>query len=668
VATEKTASFGIKVDADSNAKEASADLETLKRSISENQEAVKQYGSAMRSLRGDSDEVKDAKKKLKGEIDALRDAISRETLAIGKQGTTYDALVAKEKRAREEAKRLAEEQKRLAEQAKGVRNAIAAAGGPVQELSGKLDTLRGILGETGGGLALTTLAGAGLVATLAAVTAATVAGAVAFGRWVLEGANVARTMGLVREAATGSAASSTAFGHQIDELARKVSVPRAELQDLSVELSRATIGTRISGQGIVDTFNAVAQASDAMGKTAGAKIQDIITRGKQFGMMSLGRFELQGTGLQFEDVAKQLSKNLKIGIDEARQQLVLGRVQIDAGAKAVRDAVEARFAGINLRKMLDLNVLAQKFQERLANLTSGVNLEPLLAAISRISSLFDETTVTGAALKTIVTTIGNEFVGGLAGGADMAKYAIQSIVITSQDLLILYLRNRNTIRDFFKNSLPDAQSSIDTIKGSLAILTVAMAALVVPSAAVAASFVAFAKSLGEVITAVQKLATGPAEERGQRIGQALGGGVKAGLMLAMPSVAASAISMVDSIKASFTGPKGIDAHSPSKLFEREARKVPEGVASGIERGASDVQQAAQAMAPQPARGAAPGIARGGASEGAVTIQVTAVFPNAKSGADVADALAGPSFLAQLRHEIKRANLSRGIPTQTPGPT
>src|ERR1700733_9518114 len=132
--TEKTANFGIKVGVDSNAKAVASDLEALKRHIADNQEAVKQYGSAMRSLRGDSDEVKSAKKMLKGEIEALRDAISRETLAIGKQGTTYDALIAKEKKAREEAKRLAEEQKKLAEQQKAMRNGITAAGGPVQEL------------------------------------------------------------------------------------------------------------------------------------------------------------------------------------------------------------------------------------------------------------------------------------------------------------------------------------------------------------------------------------------------------------------------------------------------------------------------------------------------------------------------------------------------------
>lgn len=659
--SDKTANFGVKVGVDSNAKAVASDLETLKRSIAENQDAVKQYGASMRSLRGDSDEVKNAKKLLKGEIEALRDAISRQTLAIGKQGTTYEAMVAKEKKATEAAKKLAEQQK-------GMKNAISAAGGPVQELGGKLETLKGILGEAGGGMALATFAGAALVAVLAAIAAGAVAGAVAFGRWVLEGANAARTMNLVREAATGSAANATAFGHQLDELARKVSTPRTELQSLAVELSRATIGTRISGQGIVDTFNAVAQAADAMGSSAGAKIQDVITRGKQFGRLSLGRFELQGTGLQFEDVAKQLAKNLKIGVDEARQQLVLGRVQIDAGAKAIRDAVEARFAGINLRKMLDLNVMAQKFQERLANLTSGVNLEPLLGAISRIASLFDETTVTGAALKTIVTTLGNEMVGGLASGADTAKYAIQSIVITTQDLLILYLRNRNTIRDFFNSSLPNAQDSIDTIKGSLAILTVAMAALAIPAGAVAVSFLAIAKSLGETLTAIQKLTTGPAEERGQNIGKALGGGVKVGLSLMAPEIAGSVFAMVDGIKTAFNGPKGIDAHSPSKLFEREARRVPEGAARGIQGGQSDVQRAAQEMAPRPARGGAGGgIARAGASEGSVSVQVTAVFPNARSGAEVASALASPSFLAQLRHEIRQANIARGIPTQTPVP-
>ena len=109
--------------------------------------------------------------------------------------------------------------------------------------------------------AMTTIAVAAVFAFGAAVAAASVS----LVRWIVEEAGALRMMQITREAITGTAVDATHLGHQLDWLASRVSTPKEELAKLTNEITRTLSGTRVGGQGIVDTFNAVAEASDAMG-------------------------------------------------------------------------------------------------------------------------------------------------------------------------------------------------------------------------------------------------------------------------------------------------------------------------------------------------------------------------------------------------------------------
>ena len=76
---EKTASFVIPIDAQSNAREAATGLEALRAELARSIEAVKGLSSASKALRGSSDEVKAARVSLKGQIEAEREAICATT-------------------------------------------------------------------------------------------------------------------------------------------------------------------------------------------------------------------------------------------------------------------------------------------------------------------------------------------------------------------------------------------------------------------------------------------------------------------------------------------------------------------------------------------------------------------------------------------------------------
>lgn len=654
---DKTASFAVKVDAQSNAKQGAAELQDFRKQVEGSQDAVKAYSSAMKSLRGASDEVKAAKESLKAKIEAEQQAISRANLAILKQGTTYDKLAKSHRAALADAKK---ETGSL----DATKKAISQIGGPVSELAGKVEGLKTVLGGATSGLGAMAVAGGVAAAAVALLSAGVIAGVAAFGRFVIEGANAARTMNLMREAAGGSAANATALGHQIDELATKVATPKAELNELSLSMTRAFLGSRVSGAALVDTFNAVAQESEVMGKAAGSQIQGIIDRAKTWGRMSVGLFELQGTGISFEDVAGKLAKQLHIGLEAARFQLRAGWTDVNQGAKAIRSAIEEKFASINLRKMLDVDVVKAKFKESLAGLTAGVNLEPLLVAFKSVTDLFSTTTMTGAALKDIVTDLGNALVGKAAGGASLATMAIKQIVIWAYKADIAFLQAKAGVKNFaapFAN-LITSRDLMFALKGAVAGVAIGLGA-----AAVAVGvFVAAFKGVEAVFDAFEGFDKW-SSDLGERfrasmksLGKAILEGLTSGLRSAWDALKGAVAGVAESVKSTFKNLLGI--HSPSKVFEEYGQQTAAGYAGGVESGRSSTQRAIESMAPiAPVVGAGGGGGFGGGIS--VPLHLEFHFGGVHSPEEAEQRLRQPDVLAGLTKAIEDALKSAGIPTQ-----
>ena len=363
-ANQATLSINLEDHVSESAESMADSVEALRDRIAGSEDAIKEMGGALRRLRGTSDEVKTAKGELVAKLQAEKDKISAANLALLKQGTTYDKLSAQTRKLtkdREDLKKKTDKdaESKAKDRADAMSAAIRTAGGPVASLKEKLETLRAVTGDSSGAMGLATLAAAGLAAAVIAVAAAAAAGVLALGKLIIAGANAARTANLMREAAAGSASNATALGTQVDALADKIPTARGALNDLAISLAKSGV----QGQTLVDTFNAVGQASAALGEDAGAKLRELVERGRLTQRLQVNPLELQGTGVQFEDIAKALAKNLKVGVNDARAALFEGRVKLADGAKALRDAVEQKFAGINLRRMLDLNVIAEKFQE-----------------------------------------------------------------------------------------------------------------------------------------------------------------------------------------------------------------------------------------------------------------------------------------------------------------
>jgi len=589
-ATGETAKFSVKLDdqVSGSANAAADSLDSLRRRVAEGTDRLKDMAGSLRRLRGSTEEVKAAKDELKAKLNAERDAISAAQLAILKAGSSYEQLTA-------QSKKLAQEQEKLAKEQRGATAGLKSATSSAASLKGEVGELNAKAGETPGYMSLAA-AGVAALATAAIALVTTLAGAaVAFGKFVLASANAARTASLFREAATGSASNAYALGTQIDALAKKVPTAKSALNDLAISLAKSGI----QGQTLVDTFNAVGQASAAMGDDAGAKLRELIERGKLTQRFAVNPLELQGTGLQVDDLAKNLAASMRVGVGEARRALLEGRVKLADGAKALREVVESKFGDLNLRRMLDLNVLSEKFKETLSSLTSGVKLDPLLAGLKKLSELFGEGTVTGATIKQIVTLLGTGMVKAIAFLLPLAGKFMQGLVVGTLDLLIGFFKLKNAISQAFGSN--DTLKGIDLMSlafsaGKIAVMGLAAAVTVV--AGVVAVGAAQIAAIAGAVWALRK----PFEWLTERLlttdwkglGAAIVDGIIGGLTAGVGRLEAAVKGLADKVKSTFTGK--LEIHSPSKVFERYGENTAEGYAGGVERGAREADAAIAAMA------------------------------------------------------------------------
>ncbi len=649
MASERTATFGIRVNAETNADLSALSVEELGKAILASQEAVKSFGSSLRTLRGNSDEVTAAKAKLRAAQNAERDAVSRATLELGKQGKTLFDVTKKTEGS--------------AGALDSLKKGLTQAGGPTAELSKRFEGLKAMFSGAGSSALLAGMGFGILLAGVTALAAGVVSAAVALGSFILTAGNELRTMNLFREAATGSAENAKAFGHQIEVLATKVPMSTKELNDLSLSLTKSVINTRVTGKALIDTFNAVAQTSSAMGDSAGKAIEDIILRGKQMGRMSLGVNELQGTGIQFTDVAKQLSANLKIGLLDAQMMLRNGRVKIDDGAKAIREVVEKKFGKVNMALMLDLPKLTAKFRDSLVHLTDGVDMAPLLEGFKRIAGLFDKSSVSGGILKDLIADFGGIMTKVFVASLPFLEVFFTQLTLEALKLEIAFLKLgvwvKQTFGIDFVKGFGDADMAVSLAKFTFGALVVVLGALAVTAALVAAPFVLFGAAIYEAVHWGEELGKWLKTVDWGASGKAIVDGFINGILSGKEMLFSAVGGLADGIKEKFKNALGI--HSPSKVFADFGQQTTAGYAEGVteNRGAANRAVAGMVDIPRATGGG------GGSGGGPTSVSVTLSFPNAKSGDDVAKHLTSPSFKAEFVRVLEEIMLGAAIPTHTP---
>lgn len=616
--SDKDATFSINLD--SNTSDVSdrdaASLEALRQKVDAATASIKNGTAALRALRGSSEEVINAKTALKARIDAEKSAVSSANLEILKQGTSYAALVTRSKAAKAATDDHAKSQR-------GLTAGIEAAGGPLDGIRAKLSSLKDMFSGANVGALLLGASMAILVVAVVAASTAFIAGTAALTKFAVTSSDAMRSLALTRQAIAGSAEDSARMGDQIDRLRQKIPLTTDEFSKLYASVRTSFDQSRVSGKGILDVVTLVGSATAAAGDQAASKLREIAERGKDVGRLQIsggfssfsggtGKSELAGTGVKFEDVAKQLAANTKTSLDQAKQALQRGSVSYVDGIKALREAAEKAYGEINAKKLISIDAITKRFDDDLHSLTKGINLEPFLQALSKIESLFSTTTPTGYALKTMFTALGNAFGDISKTGAPLVETAIKLVVLGMLKLTNVALATALGIKLAFKS---------DAAKDLSKALDVAAAAADGLSAPFVLAYKA-AKALYDLVDSKSE-------------------------------VSAAKISIAGSPggNTGFTGPSA----------PKSAVIAPAHAAGGIVAAPAPGEYFASVAPGEMIVPAGSGGGRGGSP---VTIApVFHIHASGSSPRELAQAVASPSILGQLTKAIEDACKSLGIPTQ-----
>jgi len=483
-----------RVNIDGNASVASKDIASSARlaakSIAAYEDEVKVLSADLRRLRGNSDDVTAAKSALKKRIDEAKASTSLLTAALAKQGTTYAAAAAAAKKYGDGVGKLPNLRKGIAKAATAAGGAVAPAlakgakalapigkklgafaapitkavvdklapagrfiakfGGGAAKSLGKLgkaakEDVGSILPAIGKALAAFGPEIAIIAAGVAAAGGAFVAAAIAVGAFGLAAADAAAKASRQRQALGWSAKSAENYADQINELAGKTALGTSELNAMAVALSK----TRLTGKAQVATMNAVAQATSAIDESAGSKIQELITRGQTSGRFFLGQLELQGTGIDFDDVAKEYAAGMHKSVDAARKELMTGQVPIEEAANTLARVTEKKFGKLNIANAFSLENAPKKFYEQLQHLSKDVDLGPISKALQSAFGQFDESAPLGGAIKTFMSTFGTGLVDIAAKSIPILVEALEDLVIWSLRVTLTYYEMKKQIKDAF---------------------------------------------------------------------------------------------------------------------------------------------------------------------------------------------------------------------------
>jgi hypothetical protein len=588
------ASFAVELEdgVSKGANSGARSLEKLKKAIQDDQKALRDMQGAMGRLKGNTTDVTKAKSELQKKIDATKGS-------LGKAQAQY-----------------------------------LQAGGQLSKLGEK---------AKGSSLSLSNLktiaAGSGAaVAALVAIVAGAIVAFVGFGIAV---ADAARSSKLLLEAQTGSSLGADRMNQWVNAISRKVPLARAQIRDLVGALT----DKGLQGNKLAHALSATATATAVLGSSAGSKIQAIAEQAVRARRLMIGMFDLQGTGVNINDVAAQLATIAKTSVGAAKAALQNGRVEVETGLKALDKAIESKLGGIAKKQMKSLPMQFEKAKEKFQDLFSGVRIEKLLDALDQMLGLLDQNTSSGQALKQICEGIIQPMVDAIGFAMPFIKQFFRGFLIGALQAGIVFLDLGTAIKvmipKWLVSDLGSMTTALEAGKIAAYALAVVVGLLAAAVALAAAPIVALAAGIYAAIKAYEalkevmggkKLATGVTENiakvkenvdgaarrkgfksavqggfeamrdprgkpvasaSGNALGDAMATGMAQGLRKGTDKVREAASEMGKA--AHDATKKAVDAHSPSRLFFKTGGDIATGLAQGVDHGSSKVNESVYSL-------------------------------------------------------------------------
>lgn len=486
-------------------------------------------------------------------------------------GKAADQAAKAEDEAAASAKKTAEEAAKVAN-GSGKVNELAEAfgrlGGPVgmagQKLFGLIGGLEKFKGSAGAsaGLAL------GVVAAVAAVTLAFIAGTAAIIAWSFGMSDARRNAALNVEAVSRTSESLAHLGDILPAVQGATGLATDRLTDLAKQLDEANV----SAADMPEALRAVSIAEAALGQGAGGKLVADLKAGKK-------------------------------------------------SAAELAAEMESKFGDIVAKKLLSLDAQSTRLKTNLQGTFGSLKIEGALQGLSLMVGLLDSSTASGKALKFIFDKLFQPIVDAVSSAAVPAEAFFIGLEIGA---LKAYVMMKPLIKVF--NELSGSTSDAEGTRVAMQQLgeTIGEVAAVAGAVlyAMAYPFIKIAEGIGAAIKLSQMFAAAVQGGIGSAISWLesisladIGANMMRGLA---QGITGSAGEVIDSIKGAVGS--AVDAAvsllrigSPSKLFHEIGGYTAEGFALGVEDGTDGAQSALESMVEPPEVASAPAGAGSGAS-------------------------------------------------------
>lgn len=433
-------------------------------------------------------------------------------------------------------------------------------------------------------------------------------------------ADAARSSKLLNEAADIAGGSHKQLGGIIEDVRRRSDIARGTLGEMARGLRKLGFDSRQTQL----VLSGMAIAESALG--AGEGVKAIAEQSRAMRRFSLGardaygQFQsLRAIGLTKADVFAELGKASGRSIGQVQQAVNAGQISVTKGMAAIDAALQRKYGGTAKAQALSLTSQFRRMREDFEGLFEGASIEPLLAGLKSITGIFSQDTASGRAFTSVISSLMTSLGDTVAKLAPDIKEAILGLSAEAA--------KPGGLAATFRGWIADAKDLGATIKDVVQAIKDIGAAASAISGAIGAVKGAFTVTAGPDKLAEMNKAAGirrQLEEQGKTAGQALTAGVAAGIDAGSDGAVMSITGLAAKLKASFSGPAGIDAHSPSKAFERRAEQIPAGVGVGVTKAAPVAVRAVVDMSTKATRGySAP--TSSGSQGGGNTYNFTATF-------------------------------------------
>lgn len=499
-------------------------LARLKRQINDDQAALRELKAQLSAMQGaTSVNVADFKR--------LKEAIASKQNSLAQASNEYVKLGGKLSEVGRKSRELAAETGGLGKRLLGLGETAGKVGGPIG-LGALAPALQGF------GAALSNpavLVGVLTVALAASVVALTV--------YAAKLADAARSNRIFLDSVAGSSAGGEQLAATIRKVSSGLPLAREEVQKIAVALR----DKGISGSALEQSLRAIGTATAVLGQSAGAKLQGVVEKSKELGRFMADPKNFEGSGISIDDVAGALARRTGGTVDAAKAAIKAGSVDLASGLQALDDAVQSKLGGNASKLNKSFDGLGNQLRNNLADIFSGVDVEPLLESLQQLVSLLDTSTESGKALQAIMKTIVNPLVEAMAGAVTTMTQGFLLMEIGAYGLGAAVYKTGNSIKAFFSG----IKEKFDAIKNM---------------------------SWSEIGTAIV---------------DGIVNGIKAGYQKVKNAAKGLGSAIEDSVR------EAAEIKSPSRMTYRLGGYVSEGLAEGIEDGSDDVDRAATGLFDEP---------------------------------------------------------------------